>query len=90
MSAAADAGASAASAAPAAPVAATESVFDAVKVARRVKKIRAAWQGKRDDPRTWKGTDAIVVVHGKRNTTNPNAKPLLFERYLLAIGKSTD
>ena len=66
--------------------AAADAVFVASEVAARVKKLRARWLGERSDAKTWKGADALVVVHGKRNTTNPNAKPLLFQRYLLTIG----
>ena len=77
---------SAAAASPGSAAAPVEAVFDADSVVARVKKLRAAWLGNQDDARTWKGANALVVVHGKRNTTNPNAKPLLFERYLLGIG----
>ena len=63
-----------------------DAVFNAEEVAARVKKLRAHWLGAQGDARTWKGAHALVVAHGKRNMTNPNAKPLLFQRYLLTIG----
>jgi nucleosome binding factor SPN SPT16 subunit len=62
-----------------------DAVFNADEVAARVKKLRAHWLAAQADAKTWKGAHALVVVHGKRNMTNPNAKPLLFQRYLLTI-----
>ena len=66
-----------------------DAVFNADEVAARVKKLRAHWLAAQADAKTWKGAHALVVVHGKRNMTNPNAKPLLFQRYLLTIGASS-
>ena len=72
----------------AAVAAAPSAVFDAEAVAARVKKLRARWMAAQADVKTWKGAHALVVAHGKRNTTNPNAKTLLFQRYLHCAGLS--
>jgi len=62
------------------------SVFEPALVIERVASVRKQWLSDKDNAKSWKGADALLIVQGKHND-DIYSKTRCFQKYILNYGK---